>query len=113
MEHDLAKYYFDNVSTFDGVRVWGPDFNAKLRSPTVSITSDKVSADQAVKVLGAQGLCLWQGHFYAQRVVELLGLAKSGGLIRMGLSMYNNKEEIDRLLGAIERLVNRPHSNTG
>jgi selenocysteine lyase/cysteine desulfurase len=63
-----------------------------------------VSTDEATKRLGQQGFCLWQGHFYAQRLVELLGLSASGGLIRLGVSMYNTKDEIERLLDAIERL---------
>ena len=104
-EHELAAYYCRRVSAVPGVRIWGPDFSAKPRSPTVSITSGKISTDDAVKNLGAQGFCLWQGHFYAQRVVELLGLSASGGLLRMGVSMYNTRSEIDRLLEAIERLA--------
>ena len=103
-ETELAAHYYKQVSAVSGIKVWGPDFSATLRSPTVSITSDKISTDDAVKRLGAQGFCLWQGHFYAQRVVELLGLAESGGLIRLGVSMYNTRSEIDRLLEAIERL---------
>ncbi|MCH8136721.1 MAG: aminotransferase class V-fold PLP-dependent enzyme [Proteobacteria bacterium] len=103
-EHELAAHYYQQVSAVSGIKVWGPDFSETLRSPTVSITSDKISTDDAVKRLGAQGFCLWQGHFYAQRVVELLGLAESGGLIRLGVSMYNTRSEIDRLLEAIERL---------
>ncbi len=103
-EHELAAYYFERVSTVPGVKTWGPDFSSTPRSPTVSITSAKISTGDAVKSLGAQGFCLWQGHFYAQRVVELLGLSDSGGLIRLGVSMYNTRNEIDRLLAAIERL---------
>ena len=103
-EHELAAHYYQRVADVPGVTVWGPDFSAAPRSPTVSITSGKISTDDAVKDLGTQGFCLWQGHFYAQRVVELLGLSESGGLIRMGVSMYNTRSEMDRLLAAIERL---------
>ena len=103
-EHGLAAWYYENVSAIPGIKVWGPDFSSTLRSATVSITSDKISTDDAVKYFGAQGLCLWQGHFYAQRLIKLLGLSESGGLIRLGVSMYNTKSEIDRLLTAIDRL---------
>ncbi|TDJ12837.1 MAG: cysteine desulfurase-like protein [Gammaproteobacteria bacterium] len=103
-EHELAAHYYQHVAAVPGVKIWGPDFSATPRSPTVSITSGKISTDDAVRDLGAQGFCLWQGHFYAQRVVELLGLSENGGLIRMGVSMYNTRSEMDRLLAAIERL---------
>jgi selenocysteine lyase/cysteine desulfurase len=103
-EHKLASFYYDRVSAIPGIEAWGPDFSSARRSPTVSITSSKVSTDEATKRLGQQGFCLWRGHFYAQRLVELLGLSASGGLIRLGVSMYNTKDEIERLLDAIERL---------
>ena len=84
-----------------GVTVWGPDFSQRERAPTVSITIDGVSAREASRRLGRRGLLLWDGHFYAIRAVEVLGLAERGGLLRSGISLYNTREEIERLVGAI------------
>ncbi len=56
-----------------GVRVWGPDFSpGRARAPTVSITLDKVTAAQAAKALGDEGICVWDGDFYAARPVQVL-----------------------------------------
>jgi cysteine desulfurase family protein (TIGR01976 family) len=105
-EHALAKGYFEAVRHIAGVRVWGPDFaQAATRAPTVSITLDKVTASQAAAALGAQGLCVWDGNFYAARAVELLGLEERGGLLRTGFSMYNTQAESQRLLAAIAEIV--------
>jgi cysteine desulfurase family protein (TIGR01976 family) len=105
-EHALAKSYFEAVGRLPGVHVWGPDFaNAAQRAPTVSITLDKVSAPQAAAALGAKGICVWDGNFYAARPVELLGLEERGGLLRTGFSMYNTQAELQRLLTAIAELV--------
>jgi cysteine desulfurase family protein (TIGR01976 family) len=105
-EHELAKGYFEVVRRIAGVRVWGPDFaNAAKRAPTVSITLDKVSAPQAAAALGAKGICVWDGNFYAARPVELLGLEERGGLLRTGFSLYNTQAESQRLLGAIAEIV--------
>jgi cysteine desulfurase family protein (TIGR01976 family) len=105
-EHELAKYYHDAVRRIPGVRVWGPDFGAGgARAPTVSITVDKITAAAAATALGNQGICVWDGDFYAARAVQVLGLAERGGLLRTGISMYNTRDELNRLLTGLERLA--------
>jgi cysteine desulfurase family protein (TIGR01976 family) len=104
-EHGLAKLYHDAVRNLPGVRVWGPDFSTRSRAPTVSITLENHTAADAASALGAQGICVWDGHFYAARAVELLGLADRGGLLRTGISMYSTEPEVRRLLEGIERLT--------
>jgi selenocysteine lyase/cysteine desulfurase len=105
-EHELAKFYHDAVRRIPGVRVWGPDFAAgRARAPTVSITIDKITAAAAATALGDQGICVWDGDFYAARPVQVLGLAERGGLLRTGISMYNTRDELQRLLKGLERLA--------
>ncbi|MEP6883988.1 MAG: cysteine desulfurase-like protein [Gammaproteobacteria bacterium] len=102
-EHDLAQYYHDAVRRIPGVRVWGPGFST-ARAPTVSITMAKAGAAQAAIAAGEQGICVWDGDFYAARPVQVLGLAESGGLLRTGISMYNTREELNRLLAVLKSL---------
>lgn len=104
-EHDLARGYYEAVRRLPGVRVWGPDFATRARAPTVSITFDRHTAQAAATALGAQGLCVWDGNFYAARAVEVLGLAERGGLLRTGISMYTSPGDIRRLVRAVERLA--------
>lgn len=110
--HDIAKYeyelgclYYDNVREIKGVTAWGPDFSDVNRAPTISITIDGVHSKEAAGKLGEKGILVWNGHFYAVRTVEVLGLAEQGGLIRTGMLMYNTKEEVERLIHAIRELV--------
>jgi cysteine desulfurase family protein (TIGR01976 family) len=103
-EHRLATEYHDGVRRIRGVRVWGPDFGTRARAPTVSITLDPRTAAEAATALGAQGLCVWDGNFYAARPVEVLGLEQRGGLLRTGISMYTTESDVRRLLSAIEQL---------
>ncbi|HEY2676019.1 MAG TPA: cysteine desulfurase-like protein [Steroidobacteraceae bacterium] len=104
-EHGLAKDYHDAVRAIPGVEVWGPDFSNRARAPTVSVTLKRMSAAEAASALGAQGICVWDGHFYAARAVEVLGLAERGGLLRTGVSMYSTRDDLQRLLAAIENLA--------
>jgi cysteine desulfurase family protein (TIGR01976 family) len=104
-EHALAKFYHDSVRAIPGVTVWGPDFSARARAPTVSITLKKATAAEAAAALAKEGICVWDGHFYAARAVQVLGLAERGGLLRTGVSMYSTREDLGRLLAGIEKLV--------
>jgi cysteine desulfurase family protein (TIGR01976 family) len=104
-EHGLARFYHEQVSRLPGVRVWGPDFSTRARAPTVSITLQEHTAEEAATALGAQGVCVWDGNFYAARAVEVLGLADRGGLLRTGISMYTSQRDIHRLLDGLGKLT--------
>jgi cysteine desulfurase family protein (TIGR01976 family) len=111
-EHGLGAYYHENVRRIPGVAVHGPDFSgsdsAGQRAPTVSITLDGVRPLDAARALGERGLQVWDGHFYAVRAIEVLGLEERGGVLRTGIVMYNTRQEIDRLLEAVEALARLP-----
>jgi cysteine desulfurase family protein (TIGR01976 family) len=104
-EHGLGASFYEGVRRIRGVRVWGPDFSTRARAPTVSITLDRHTACAAATALGADGLCIWDGNFYAVRAVEVLGLAERGGLLRTGISMYSTAADLRRLLAGIEKLA--------
>jgi len=104
-EHELARFYHEAVRKIPGGRVWGPDFSREARAPTVSITLEGVAAARIADAAGREGICVWDGNFYAARPVEVLGLVERGGLLRTGVSMYNTREDLSRLLAQIERLA--------
>jgi cysteine desulfurase family protein (TIGR01976 family) len=103
-EHALASHYHAEVRRLPGVRTWGPDFASRARAPTVSITLERHSPEAAAAALGDQGICVWNGNFYAARAVELLGLEAGGGLLRTGVSLYTTEAEIERLVAALALL---------
>jgi cysteine desulfurase family protein (TIGR01976 family) len=104
-EHDLAGMYYEGAAAIPGVTVWGPGFESGRRAPTVSITVDDVHPRWVARRLAERGIAVWNGHFYALRPIEVLGLGEKRGVIRVGISMYNTRDEIERLLEALEDLV--------
>jgi selenocysteine lyase/cysteine desulfurase len=106
-EHRLAASFYERVRRIPGVRVYGPDFSSRARAPTVSITLADHTPTAAAAALGAEGICVWDGDFYALRVIEVLGLADSGGLLRTGVSLYSTERDLERLLAGLERLAGR------
>lgn len=104
-ETALARRYYDSVRELDGVRVYGPGFDTGIRTPTVSITCEGHAPAAVAAFLAERGLQVWHGHFYAMKVLEVLGLAERGGLVRVGFSLYNDDDEVDRLLEALSALT--------
>lgn len=103
-ERDVGKYCYDQMLQIPGVTVWGPDFSGK-RAPTISVTVDGKRAEEIAAILGALGIQVWDGHFYAVRAIESLGLAEAGGVLRTGVLMYNTIEEIERLLDGFSQIA--------
>lgn len=106
-EDQLARSLYLKLREIDGVAVYGQPFGDSHRAPTVSFTVEGVSSPEAARLLGEQGIFVWGGHFYAMRVVESLGLEERGGLVRVGISLYNTNDEVERFVNAIHTLVRK------
>jgi selenocysteine lyase/cysteine desulfurase len=108
-ERMLSKRFLDGVATLPGVRVWGISDEARLeqRTPTFAITSDRRSPREMASRLGDSGILAWDGHFYAQALIERLGLAPSGGVLRLGFVHYTTADEVDRTLDELETILAR------
>jgi cysteine desulfurase family protein (TIGR01976 family) len=90
------------LSLIEGVRLYGPPPGA-ARTPTVAFTVEGVPSDEVARRLARRGLFVSHGDFYAQTVVERLGLGPDG-LVRAGCAIYTSDEEIERLLEGVRAL---------
>jgi cysteine desulfurase family protein (TIGR01976 family) len=97
-EHALAVKLYDGLRKMKGVTVIGQDFSSKHRGPTVSFTLEGKTAAKVCAHLAKKNICAWDGHFFAIRVIQALGLLEKGGVTRLGISVYNTAEEIDVVL---------------
>ncbi len=103
-ETPLAQHIIEGLGQIKKVKTYGPP-PGHPRTSTVSFTVDGVNSRQVAQALGEKGLFVWDGHFYACRLVECLGLIEQGGLVRLGLAPYNTLEEIERLLSEIKKIA--------
>ncbi len=74
------------------------------RCPTVSFTMPGRHPQEIAAFLGARGINVWDGDYYAYELVRALGLAEAGGMVRVGLVHYNTLAEIERLVEALGEL---------
>ena len=105
-EQELVGRLITGLQAIRGVTIHGivdPE-RGRERVPTVSISIDGVAPRAAAAALGDAGIYVWDGDFYATSLIERLGKAKTGGVLRLGLVHYNTAAEVDRTLEALARL---------
>jgi selenocysteine lyase/cysteine desulfurase len=97
-EIELYRHLSDRLAAIEGIAVLGltADADIERRTPTAAITVAGVAPRAAAERLGARGIALWDGDFYATGLMERLGLAPDG-VLRIGLTHYNTRAEVDRL----------------
>lgn len=103
-EHILGKEIYESLERISGVDIVGPSFDSR-RVPTVSFTVEGLDPIDVCKLLDTRGICAWDGNFYAIRPIEVLGLLEKGGVTRVGVSLYNTEEEVQRLLDAVSDIA--------
>lgn len=106
-EHEirLAEEIHDGLNKIRGVTIYGPTFDAAMRAPTVSFTIDGMTPEEVCRKLAAKGIFAWDGHFYAIRAMEVLGLQSKGGVTRVGVLLYNTADEVRRFLKEMQRVT--------
>jgi cysteine desulfurase family protein (TIGR01976 family) len=104
-EHRLGASAYAGLAKISGVTVYGQTFRSDRRAPTIAFTVEGKRAEEVSAFLGELGICTWDGHFYAIRPVEILGLLERGGVTRIGFSLYNTADEVDRLLEGVRKIA--------
>ena len=83
------------------LRLHGPR-TMESRTPAFAVTHPTRSPDEIATWLAERDIAVWAGDYYAFEVMRRLGLPE--GAVRIGFVHYNTPEEVDRLLGELERL---------
>ncbi len=96
----------EGLQAIDGVRVHGPS-GLDGRTPTAAFAVDGLHCGEVARELAAARVAVWDGHNYAVEVVDALGLAEGGGVVRAGLARYVEDDDVQRLLQVVERLAAR------
>ncbi len=106
-ERELVIRLIDGLERIAGVTIHGITDRARFaaRVPTVSVSIDRVPPRSAAEALGRSGIYAWDGDFYATGLIERLGKAEVGGVLRLGLVHYNTAAEVDRTLDALDRIA--------
>ena len=99
-ETALAMPLLDYLRGKNSVRIIGPDDPAE-RAPTIALALQEPGAVVA-KRLANHGIMAAGGHFYAQRLLEAVGIDPDHGVLRLSFVHYTSPAEIDQLIAALD-----------
>jgi selenocysteine lyase/cysteine desulfurase len=92
------------VAAINHVTLHGPA-EADGRTPTFAVTVEGWTPQAVAEALGAEGINVWAGHYYALEPMRALGLLDRGGAVRVGFVHYHGPGDVDRVLEALGELV--------
>lgn len=104
-EEILARQMWEGLEAIEEVTLYGPPPGTP-KTATVVFTVAGRRAEDVTRRLAERAVFTSHGDFYAQTVIERLGLAPDG-LVRAGCACYTTESEVDRLLDAVQELAGR------
>ena len=105
-EEALSKRLLDWLTSQNTVRIIGsrsPD--RKKRVPTIAFKLEGRDSGEIVRAIDPHKIGIRHGDFHSRRLIEHLGLADRGGVIRVSMVHYNTLGEVDRLIGVLDKAV--------
>ena len=105
-ERLLADRFLVGLASLPSVRLWGIADRDRIgeRTPTFAIRVGDEHPAETAKALGARGIFVWEGDYYARAIMVRLGLFDTGGAVRIGFCHYHSPDEVDRVLDALREL---------
>jgi cysteine desulfurase/selenocysteine lyase len=100
-ESELVAATLEGLSGIDGVRIIGPTAVEDRGSP-VAFVVDGVHAHDVGQVLDDDGVAVRVGHHCAWPLHRRFGIAATA---RASFAVYNNFDEVDRLVAGVRRAV--------
>jgi len=92
------------IRAIPGARIMGQGrAETGSRAATIAFTIDGMRCSDAVKRLVEKEIAVRNGHFYALRCLEALGIQDTDeGIIRISLVHYNSSQDVDRLVEGLK-----------
>jgi len=98
-EHDLLEYATSRLLEVPGLRIYG---SAPGKSAVISFNVGEIHNYDIGLLLDRLGVAVRTGHHCAQPLMERLGIP---GTVRASFAVYNTREEADRLIEALRRVL--------
>lgn len=98
-EHELTEYARQQIARIPGVNIIG---NPRHRISVISLDIPGIPVPEVGTLLDKEGIAVRAGHHCAQPALRALGYEMS---VRPTFAVYNTKEEVDRLVIALEKIA--------
>ncbi|WP_075185278.1 aminotransferase class V-fold PLP-dependent enzyme [Teredinibacter haidensis] len=97
-EHDLLEYCHQRAATCEGLKRVG---EAKNIAGVFSFLLEGAHPSDVGMLLDQQGVAVRTGHHCAQPLMDALHIP---GTVRASFSIYNTRDDVDRLFAALEKV---------
>lgn len=105
-EQELCQYFIDELLNISSICLYGPQ-KASLRTPTISINSNKINNAELGFILDRDfGILARTGLHCAPLAHKTIGTFPEGTL-RFSIGPFNDKKDIDYTLYALNSILNR------
>jgi len=94
-EHELHDYMVGELKKIEGIRLIG---EARQKASVQSFLLDDIHSHDLGTILDHQGVAIRTGHHCAMPAMQRLGIS---GTSRASVALYNNRDDIDRLVDAL------------
>ncbi len=103
-KHELTIYLLKQLREINGLILYCP--SSIITKGIVAFNVEGYSSDDVGKILSSSyDICVRTGYHCAPLVHEFLDDKKYAGCVRVSLSGFNTKEEIDTLVKAIKEII--------
>jgi len=103
-EASLIDQLYKGIKEVNSTTIIGQSTDVDHRAPTLSFYHEKLRSSEICSKLSTKNIFAWDGHFYALRASEILGLQEHGGVTRMGISAYTTPAEIERTIQEVSKI---------
>jgi len=103
-ERTLTEHFLEGIASIPGITLHGRP-GVDDRVCTFGLSIDSVTPEAAARRLDDLGIYSWNGNFYAQGVMEYLGLPLDAGILRLGFAHYATSDEVDRCIDALREIA--------
>ncbi|MEM7165522.1 MAG: cysteine desulfurase-like protein [Planctomycetota bacterium] len=107
-ERKLSERLLEFLRNRGDIEILGlPEVGDDARVATISFVQKGRRSSEIVTVMDAHDIGIRFGHFYAIRLIADLGLTEQDGVVRVSMVHYNTVDEVDRLIRALEAILDR------
>jgi cysteine desulfurase/selenocysteine lyase len=99
-EYSLLVYATEQLLQIEGLKIYG---TAKHKAGVVSFLIEGIHPYDLGTLLDKQGIAVRTGHHCAQPLMDHYGIP---GTVRASFGVYNNREDVDKLVAGVKRAVN-------
>ncbi|MCH9643721.1 MAG: cysteine desulfurase [Gammaproteobacteria bacterium] len=99
-EHELLTYASEALSSVKGLRIIG---TAEQKSSVISFVMQDAHPHDISTILNDDGIAIRAGHHCAMPLMGRLGVAATA---RLSLGIYNNRQDVDRVVAALHNVLN-------